>query len=458
MTAVVESPAASPPATAPVRKRRRWHRIAIPFAVFLTLAIGTFVLHSMNEPSPTDPSFLAPSLPPHPKPYTATVLAHRLADRGVRVQVVSQTSEALAAAVQGDVTLFVPSPSLMHRDYLNQLWSLPSTTRVVLVDPSAGDLARGNAPISVTGRRWATAAIEAGSPPCAIAGLDAAGKAAVRHSRYAGNQNFVLREQSCYQSSVFEFHWTTADMVAVGSVDPFRDDRIDEYDNSTLALGLLSAHPTVIWLDVHKADAGPRTGASGPPSLAAPSDNPEQGAPGDGGSGNSDPTEGPSGRPQPVDSGGTEASGPSFFDAFPSAMWATLVGGLLLGLMLALWQARRLGPPVTEPLPFTVKGAETVLGRARLYQRAGAVVTGAQTLRRAIGPQIAQALGMPPTATPEDLATEITERYGGEHATYLGLLADDVPKKDSDLVLLAANLDSLLAMVSEPTSQGETRG
>jgi hypothetical protein len=115
---------------------------------------------------------------------------------------------------------------------------------------------------------------------------------------------------------------------------------------------------------------------------------------------------------------------------------------------------------VTEPLPFSVQGSETVLGRAQLYQRAGAMLTGAQTLRRSVGPQIAAALGLPPTATPEELTAEITARFGGDRATYLRLLADGLPKRDSDLVTLAADLDSLLTMVSAPASatQGETRG
>ncbi|NUT38163.1 MAG: hypothetical protein HOV79_34370 [Hamadaea sp.] len=142
----------------------------------------------------------------------------------------------------------------------------------------------------------------------------------------------------------------------------------------------------------------------------------------------------------------------------PPAFWATLLGALLLALLLALWRARRLGPPVTEPLPFTVKGAETVLGRARLYQRAGAMLSGAQTLRRAAGPQIAEALGLPPTAPAETIAAAVAARHGGDPADYLDLLADDLPQKDADLVALAARLDALLALVSTPPPRGETRG
>lgn len=471
MTAVLEAPATpAPPTPVKTRRPRRWHRAAIPFAIFLTLVIGTMVLHSLNEPDRTDPSFLAPTPVDAGTPISGSLLAQRLEDRGVRVQRITKTSEALSLAYQGGVTLFVPSPSLMHRDYLRMIWNLPANTRVVLVDPSASDLARSNAPIRPAGRRWASMAVSPGVQPCGIAGLEGVGPAAVFESRYAVDPDPLLRERSCYRGAVLQFRWVATEVIAVGSEDPFRDDRIDEYDNSALAVGLLATHQDLVWLDVHETEPGPLAdpdafpGEGVPPSLA-PGDEggstpgPGQGDPGEGGAG--DP-----GGPRPGDGepGGGEAGGPqgpSFFDAFPTALWATLVGALLLGLLLALWQARRLGPPVIEPLPFSVKGSETVLGRAQLYQRAGAIMSGAQTLRRSAGPQIAQALGLPPTATAQELAAEIAARYGGDTATYLALLADDLPKKDADLVILAADLDSLLTMVSTPVSpapQGETSG
>ncbi|WP_221655742.1 DUF4350 domain-containing protein, partial [Actinotalea ferrariae] len=45
-----------------------------------------------------------------------------------------------------------------------------------------------------------------------------------------------------------------------------------------------------------------------------------------------------------------------------------LLGGILV-VVLALWRGRRLGAVVTEPLPVTVRAAETTLGRGRLYRR-----------------------------------------------------------------------------------------
>ncbi|WP_026555511.1 DUF4350 domain-containing protein [Arthrobacter sp. 35W] len=60
----------------------------------------------------------------------------------------------------------------------------------------------------------------------------------------------------------------------------------------------------------------------------------------------------------------------------PAGIWLMLVAALAM-----FWRGRRDGPLVPEPLPVLVKSAETVAGRARLYQRAGAVERAADNLR-----------------------------------------------------------------------------
>src|SRR5262249_7162403 len=81
MTVLSEAPVpAAPPAetappAAPVRKRRRRHRIAIPFTVLLTLVVGTFVLHSLNEPDRTEATFLSPMSTADGTPISGSLLA-----------------------------------------------------------------------------------------------------------------------------------------------------------------------------------------------------------------------------------------------------------------------------------------------------------------------------------------------------------------------------------------------
>ena len=40
--------------------------------------------------------------------------------------------------------------------------------------------------------------------------------------------------------------------AVVGATDPFRNDRLDEHDNSAFAAGLLAARPRLVWLDLHE--------------------------------------------------------------------------------------------------------------------------------------------------------------------------------------------------------------
>ncbi|NUR70757.1 MAG: hypothetical protein HOU81_08035 [Hamadaea sp.] len=462
MTAVLTEPA--PAVTSPVKKKRRWHRIAIPFGVVLALVVATLVFHLLNEPDTDDPAFLSPV---SSAALGSATLADRLTAKGVRIERQTRTSDALLSAYQGNATLLIPLPELMHRDYLRMLRSMPSSTRVVLIEPDTGVLTRAGAPVEQVGRRWATAVVAAGGG-CAITGLANSGLAAALHSAYAP----VDAGRFCYEQGVVEVRWNSTEFLTVGSADPFRNDRIDEYDNFGFALGLLAQQPKLVWLDVHETEPGPKVdpnaspGTDGvPPSLAPGGSGYGDGTGSGSGSGTGEGSgEGsgqtqqgsgePSGQPQ---GGAAQPDPPSLFDALPPWFWATLAGLAVLVVLLAVAAARRLGPPVPEPLPFRVRGAETVLGRARLYQRAGAMLSGAQTLRRTVGPQIAVAVGLPPTAEADELAAAIAAQHGGDPADYLAVLADDLPKKDADLVALAARLDALLALVTAPP-RGENRG
>ena len=96
----------------------------------------------------------------------------------------------------------------------------------------------------------------------------------------------------------------------------------------------------------------------------------------------------------------TTAGRHPLLDAFPPWFWALLVQLALVALLIVLWRARRLGPPVTEPLPVEVRAAETVLGRARLYQRARARGPTAATLRTAALGRLRGRLDLPATLAP----------------------------------------------------------
>lgn len=144
-----------------------------------------------------------------------------------------------------------------------------------------------------------------------------------------------------------------------------------------------------------------------------------------------------------VDAGGGTGS---VWDALPpgsgwAALWALLVGGLV-----AVWRGRRLGAPISEPLPVVVRGSELVRGRARLYARIGARERAAELIRAGAVSRLRSQLGQPasaPLAVVEHaVAAELARR--GERLTP-GLLTGPVPTDDEALARLAHELAAVRA-------------
>src|SRR5262249_53661964 len=158
-------------------------------------------------------------------------------------------------------------------------------------------------------------------------------------------------------------------------------------------------------------------------------------------------------------------------------VWAFL-GLLLLALLaLAVARGRRLGPPVVEPLPVVVRGAETVEGRGRLYHRARARGPALDVLPAAARDRLPPATSEPASdgrAHPPTDGNRRGARTGGQvldpgaaPSTVVGALAartgwppdeiDEVlygppPTDDAGLVRLSAQLD---ALVRDALSGGE---
>jgi hypothetical protein len=117
---------------------------------------------------------------------------------------------------------------------------------------------------------------------------------------------------------------------------------------------------------------------------------------------------------------------------------------LVIGIaLLALWQARRLGPVVAEPLPVVVRAAETVEGRARLYRRANARDRAADTLRDAALARLVPMVGLPRGAEPAAVVSAVAARSGWPATEVSALLYGPAPGDDAALVRFADNLDRL---------------
>ncbi|SDG11960.1 hypothetical protein SAMN05216553_105424 [Lentzea fradiae] len=217
---------------------------------------------------------------------------------------------------------------------------------------------------------------ETREPGCALAAKAGA----------ATSGGFVYQgEQQCYDSTLVR----TGTVTAIGHGAIFTNGELDAEGNAALALSLLGQHERLVWYMPSVAD---------------------------------------------------RAQQKSLTDLVPDG-WK--FGALQLGVaavLVALWRARRLGRVVPEPLPVVVRAAETVEGRARLYQRSRASTHAAAVLRQAARDRLSPVLGLPAGEDPSD---EIARRTSRPVAQVRALLHSEEPVDDRGLVALASELDAL---------------
>jgi hypothetical protein len=141
------------------------------------------------------------------------------------------------------------------------------------------------------------------------------------------------------------------------------------------------------------------------------------------------------------------AGRPSVWELFPNGAHRGFVWLLLTGAVLLLWQARRLGPPVREPLPVVVRAAEVVEGHGRLYQRAGARDRAAAALRAGTLARLARHLGLPRRCGAEAVVASLRSVDAGRVRE---IVAGPPPRDDAQLLELAAELRRLEAVAGVP--------
>ncbi len=398
--------AAPPTATTP-RGDRRWLRIVLPIGVALLVIVSTLVVHLVEQPSVADRDFLNPT-------STAGIGSFRLAERltadGREITVAPSGPEALRLAGGGDVTLLVPAPKLVRPDILTSLAGLPANVTVLLVRPNLLSLGVLNLPVEQRSR-WATRAT-GGCP-----GLTPGTRASLYRDHYEPlDDGWLTPSRDCFEHALVGYRQPgRAELVLVGADDIFRNNRIGELDNATVAASLFGGHRRVVWLDLHKREL-PRLHDSKPPK---------------------------------------QKRAPRSSLPLPSWVKAAAAGLALAALLAAVAAARRLGPPVPEPLPVVVRGTETALGRGRLYRRARDPGYALRVLRGQAGQRLRAALAVAPDADGQTLVAAVSG--------YTGLPAEQVdaalygpdPADDEQLVAAVAALDRLVELVlpgTPPTS------
>jgi len=123
-------------------------------------------------------------------------------------------------------------------------------------------------------------------------------------------------------------------------------------------------------------------------------------------------------------------------------IWVTPALALLVITFVAgaIWRGRRFGPLVVENLPVVVRASETMLGRARLYQRSAARLRALDALRIGSLQRLATLCGLPRTATVDDIVAAVASATGDQSAGIRRLLVDAAPTTDAELVVLSDEL------------------
>jgi hypothetical protein len=141
----------------------------------------------------------------------------------------------------------------------------------------------------------------------------------------------------------------------------------------------------------------------------------------------------------PLPGGGRAGLGDLLAPRVRLALWQLVVAFALL----ALWRARRLGRPVTEPQPVQIPGAELVVAVGNLLQRARGRGQAAGLLGDDLRRSLAERLGLPGSAPADQVADAAAARSGIPRERVLRALAPTTPRDEAELVALSQAIDSI---------------
>ncbi len=381
--------------TAAQRARGRWRRWRWPAAVAL-LALLLALAAALPEPQRSTVR-LAPD---NAEDNGARAVAEILGRQGVDVTYVRRTADALAAARQGG-TLLVAGTALLTVEGIEALAG--TTNDLVLLDPDAAVLAAVTESAELAGVAGPETerAASCPDPDATAAGTVRTGAAGFRALTDAATVCFPGEDGDVGALLVVE---EERRVTALSDSSLLTNARLTEDGNAALALRLLGREDRLVWyvpsFDDLSADSG--------------------------------------------------AAGPGLGDLLPP--WAGVVAlqALLVAVVTAVWRGRRLGRLVTEPLPVTVRAAETTRGRGRLYRRSRAYGHAAAALRAGTASRSAARLGLPRSVGAPALVDALAHATGRATDEVAALLYGPPPTDDTALTGLARRLDELESEVHRP--------
>jgi len=381
MTVSADPRVANPPVASGRRRR------ITAWVVIAAVLIGVGIVGSLlagtgewTERDVLDPESAGPS--------GTRALIEILREHGVEVVIARDRAAAESALAAGDATLAVADAPYLSDEGLTAVTD--AAADVVLIDPRSrtlrlllpGSTAYGVGPGEVV------------DPGCDVADATRSGGIAPGAIYQPGGQT-----ETCYPTGgafgLLIQERTGGRVAAVDGRAVFTNEHLAEAGNAALAVNLLGRHPTLVWYMPSIADSDIAAG---------------------------DPTLG-------------ELTPP----------WVSPVIVLLLtaGVTAAIWRGRRFGPLVAERLPVTVRAAETTEGRARLYAHARDAVHAADQLRIGALGRLGRMLGLGPSASAPEIADAAAARTGFDRGAVRGILIDELPRTDADLVDLDRRLRSL---------------
>ncbi|MCR2818100.1 DUF4350 domain-containing protein [Microbacterium sp. zg.Y1090] len=373
------------PASATRRRAGAWALIA---AAILAIGAGSAAMLAAGEWTERD------ALDPASVGPTGTrALAEVLRGQGVEVTVARDRTTAERALAAGGATLVITDTAPLDDATLRDIAG--AAADVVLVDPRSRDLRL------LLGAQSAGVGDGADAEPgCALPDAERSGTI-VPGAVFTAPSGVT----ACYPSGdgygLLLAETDAGRIVALDARELFSNAGLAEDGNAALAAHLLGRNDEVVWYL-------PALGDGALPDTA-----------------------------------------PSLGELTPDWVTPAIVVLLASASAAMLWRGRRFGPLVAETLPVTVRASETTEGRARLYARARDAVHAADQLRMGTLDRLARTLGLGPAAAAPEIADAAAARLGIDRARVRGILMDDLPADDGELVALADALENLETAVRD---------
>jgi hypothetical protein len=324
----------------------------------------------------------------NPKPTGAQALISVLREDGVTTTAPRTLGTAIkdASVDVSSTTVVIYDPTSILSAY--QLGTLGQIApNLVLIEPSKGELSALAPGVTRVGPVFGTAAADCGYRPVRAAGT-VSGLAVGYRAASGGTVQRCLGSNGVY--SLVRSVYANQTVTVLGTTTALTNQSITNDGNAALALGVFGSAKRLVWY-----------------------------------------------RPSFADHAGVVADG-----VLPAPPWVVLTAILtaLVVIAAAVWRGRRLGPIVVERMPVTVRSSETLDGRARLYQRASARTHALDMLRIGSISRLGVLCGLPTVATVDAVIGAVAAVTGRTAPALRGLLLDEVPTSDAQLVRLSDDL------------------